>query len=149
MLEPATIPLPALRISRGVCRALGALGYATLAEFALACGRRVDVIGLTQAGDTAIVEIKTTAADFRGDRKWREYLEYCDLFYFAVPVGFPRELLPAECGLMVADDYGAEIVRAAVAAPMHASRRRAQTLRFALAAALRLQRMVDPEVPGF
>src|SRR5262249_8720365 len=145
MLEPATTSLPALRISRGVCRALGALGYATLAEFALACGRRVDVIGLAQGGDTVIVEIKTSPADFPGGRKWPEDLRHCHPFFFAVPVGFPRDLLPAECGLMVADDYGAEIVRAAMAAPMHASRRRAQTLRFALAAALRLQRMVDPQ----
>lgn len=92
------------------------------------------------------MEIKTSPADFRGDRNWREHLDHCDLFYFAVPPGFPREKLPRECGLMIADDYGAEILRPAAPAPMNASRRRAQMLRFALVAGSRLQRMIDPEV---
>jgi len=135
----------AARLARGVCRALAALGYGALTEFPLGSGRRVDVIGLNAAGEIVIVEIKSSPADFRGDRKWPDYLGFCDLFYFAVPEDFPRELLPADCGLMVADDYGAEIVRPAPSLGLHGSRRRAQTLRFALAASLRLHRFVDSE----
>jgi hypothetical protein len=137
--------LSARRLSRGVCRALSALGYATLTEFPLTSGRRVDVIGVTGAGETAIVEIKTCTADYRADRKWSEYLEFCDLFYFAVPAGFPVAMLPPDCGLMVADDYGAEILRRVALQPMNGSRRRAQTLRLAVAAMQRLGRLVDPE----
>ena len=144
LLDPQG-PIPAARLARGVCRALASLGYATLTEFPLNSGRRVDVIALDGNGETVIVEIKSSPADFRSDSKWTEYLEFCDLFYFAVPPDFPRDLLPPECGLMVADDYGAEILRPAVATPMNASRRRWQTLRFALAASLRLQRVIDPE----
>jgi hypothetical protein len=138
----------AQRLCRGVCRALSALGYATLTEFTLASGRRVDVIGVNGAGETVIVEIKTCTADYRADRKWAEYLEFCDLFYFAVPVDFPLALLPADSGLMVADDYGAEILRRVTPQPMNGSRRRAQTLRLAVAAMHRLGRLVDPEVGG-
>jgi hypothetical protein len=135
----------AQRLARGVCRALGALGYAALTEFPLNSGRRVDVIAVNGAGETVIVEVKTSTADYRSDRKWNEYLEFCDAFYFAVPSAFPTALLPSECGLLIADDYGAEILRRPAAQPMNGSRRRAQTLRLALAAMQRLGRLVDPE----
>jgi len=137
--------ISAQRLARGVCRALAALGYAALTEFPLNSGRRVDVIAVNGAGETVIVEIKTSTADYRTDRKWNEYLEFCDAFYFAVPSAFPIALLPADCGLMVADDYGAEVLRRPAAQPMNGSRRRAQTLRLAVAAMQRLGRLVDPE----
>jgi hypothetical protein len=57
-------------------------------------------------------------------------------------------LLPADSGLMVADDYGAEILRRPTVQPMNGSRRRAQTLRVAFAAMQRLGRLIDPEA-GF
>jgi hypothetical protein len=138
----------AQRLARGVCRALGALGYATLTEFPLISGRRVDVIAINGVGETVIVEIKTSTADYRADRKWSEYLEFCDAFFFAVPPTFPLALLPADCGLMIADDYGAEILRRQPAQAMNATRRRAQTLRVALAAMQRLGRLIDPVSGG-
>jgi len=137
--------ISAQRLARGVCRALGALGYAALTEFPLNSGRRVDVIAVNGAGETVIVEIKSSTADYRADRKWNQYQEFCDAFYFAVPAAFPLALLPADCGLMIADDYGAEILRRPAAQPMNGSRRRAQTLRLALAAMQRLGRLIDPE----
>ena len=96
--------ITAQRLARGVCRGLGALGYAALTEFPLNSGRRVDVIAVNGAGETVIVEIKTSTPDYRADRKWNEYLEFCDAIYFAVATAFPLALLPADCGLMVADD---------------------------------------------
>lgn len=137
--------ITARRLARGVCRGLGALGYAALIEFPLISGRRVDVIAINGAGETVIVEIKTSTADYRADRKWSEYREFCDAFFFAVPAAFPLAPLPADCGLMIADDYGAEILRHPPAQPMNATRRRAQTLRVALAAMQRLGRLIDPE----
>ena len=137
--------ITAQRLGRGDCRALGALGYAALTEFPLNSGRRVDVIAINGAGETVIVEIKTSPADYRADRKWNEYLDFCDAFFFAVPAAFPVALLPADCGLMVADDYGAEILRRPAVQPMNGSRRRAQTLRIAFAAMQRLDRLIDPE----
>jgi hypothetical protein len=143
---PETIQeLLARRLARGIARSLTARGFAALTEFMLINGRRVDVIAVNSAGQTVIVEIKSSVADYRSDQKWTEYLEFCDVFYFAVPLEFPREILPADCGLMVADDYGAEIVREAPAQTMNGSRRRAQTLRLALTAMQRLGRLSDPE----
>ena len=141
--EPAADAVAA-RLARGVCRHLGALGCGTLTEFSLSSGRRVDVIGFDARGSITIVEIKSSVVDFRTDAKWPGYLEFCDAFYFAVPEGFPHDLLPSEHGLMVADAYSAAVIRPAPTLAMNASRRRAQLLRLALTASQRLQRLVDP-----
>jgi hypothetical protein len=138
--------IPADLIARGVCRAVEELGYAAMTEFPLGNGRRVDVIALNGGGETLIVEVKSCVADFRADRKWMEYLPYCDLFYFAVPDGFPHEMLPPDCGLMVADGYGAAILRPSPRLAMNGNRRRALTLRLALTASQRLRRAVDPRI---
>lgn len=145
-MPDATIAVPADLLARGVCRAVEALGYAALTEFPLGNGRRVDVIAVASGGETLIVEIKSSVADFRADRKWMEYVPYCDLFYFAVPDGFPQALLPADCGLMVADGYGAAVLREAPRRAMNASRRRALTLRLAINASQRLRRVLDPRL---
>jgi hypothetical protein len=141
-------PSAALLLARGVCRALAQLGYASLVEFPLANGRRADVLALGKTGDLIIVEIKSSVADFRADRKWARYREFADRLYFAVPNGFPALLIPEECGLIVADSFGAAVLRDGVATPLAPARRRALTLRFALAAANRLRRQLDPEA-GF
>ena len=46
---------------------------------------------------------------------------------------------------MVADAFGAAVVRNGTATPLSAGRRRALTLRFARTAAARLRRLLDPE----
>ena len=124
------------RVTRGVCRMLAESGYGTLKEFRLPSGRRVDVMGMNDDGEFVIVEVKVSIEDFRGDRKWREYLPYCDRFYFAVPEGFPDRLVPGDCGLIVADGYGGAIRRVATTVPVNGTRKRRQLVRFALAASL-------------
>ena len=125
-------------IGRGVIRLLTDLGIAALPELPLANGRRVDVIGLGRDGGIHVVEIKSSRADFMTDRKWPEYLEFAERFYFAVSAGFPLDLLPADEGLILADRFGAELVRPARHRPLGAARRKAVTLRFARLAAQRL-----------
>jgi len=144
MSAPPALATAAL-LARGVCRALDQLGYASLVEFPLANGRRADVLGLGKAGDLIIVEIKSSVADFRADRKWTDYKEFADQLYFAVPNDFPALLIPEECGLMVADAFGAAVLRDGTTSPLPAARRRALTLRFARIAAARLRRQLDPQ----
>lgn len=134
------------KISRGVCRALRDLGYGTLTEFRVGTSRRVDVIGLNRNSEFVVVEIKSSEADFKSDAKWPEYRSFCDRFFFAVSEEFPRRILPEDCGLMVADGYTAAILRSAPEMPMNAARRRAQLVRFALAASSRLHDLSDPRL---
>lgn len=135
-------------LARGVCRALEQQDYASLLEFPLANGRRADIFALGRTGDCIVVEIKSSLADFRADRKWSSYREFADRFYFAVPRDFPCLLIPEECGLIVADDFSAAVLRDGVTQPLAAARRRAVTLRFAQIAASRLRRYHDPR-PGW
>lgn len=142
---PIPEALTASLLARGVCRALEQLGYASLLEFPLANGRRADILALGRGGDLVIVEIKSSIADFRADRKWAEYRDFADRFYFAVPNTFPAALIPEDCGLIVADAFAASLIRDGSPIALAASRRRAVTLRFALAAAARLRRHLDPQ----
>jgi hypothetical protein len=154
------MPTPALRISaaallaRGASRLLIDHGHRVLLEFRLATGRRADVIGLDRRGWFTIVEVKSSPADFRADDKWPGYRAYCDRFYFAVGVGFPVPILPADAGVIAADGYGGAIVRDAPAHLLGPARRKALLLRFARTACARLEHLADapavaPAAPGF
>lgn len=138
----------AILLARGVCRMLEQLGYASLLELPLANGRRADILALGRGGELIIVEIKSSVADFRADRKWADYRDFADRFYFAVPRDFPVALIPEECGLIVADGFAAAVLRNAPPVSLAPARRRVLTLRFALAAATRLRRHLDPRSGG-
>lgn len=134
----------ALHVQRGVRRLFSDLGHVTIPEFSLANGRRADVIALCPAGRLTIVEIKSSVADLRADRKWPDYRAYCDRFFFAIPQGLPETLIPAETGLIVADAFGAMVCRDAPEHPLSGPRRKAVTLRFAHSAARLLHGLADP-----
>lgn len=134
----------ALMVQKGVCRLLRAAGFATLTEFTLVTGRRADVIAVNDQGLIWIVEVKSSLDDFRADAKWPEYRGYCDRLFFAIPQSMDEEIIPVEAGLIVADGFGADILRHPYETPLHASRRKAVTLAFARAAALRLHSLYDP-----
>ncbi|HAD26648.1 MAG TPA: DNA repair protein MmcB-related protein [Alphaproteobacteria bacterium] len=135
--EPAAAELTNA-VAQGVERLLRQMGLATLREFTLANGRRADVAALSRKGEIVVVEIKVSVADFRADGKWPEYLDFCDRFFFAVPERFPRDILPADQGLIIADQFGGAELRPAPEARISAARRKAVTLRFARKAAERL-----------
>jgi hypothetical protein len=134
----------AFMIARGVRRLLRARGFSSLTELPLVDGRRADIVAVNGEGEVLIVEIKSSPADLKADRKWRAYAQCCDRLYFAVSGSTPVELTPTEAGLIVADSYGAEILREADFRRMAAASRRALLLRFAQAAADRLHRLSDP-----
>jgi hypothetical protein len=137
------MPSTAADVARGVNRVLIQEGFSPILEFTLANGRRLDVAALGPDGTMLGVEIKISAQDLKNDAKWPEYLEFCELFYFAVPPEFPDELVPPGTGLIVADRYGGSIVRPSARSVLHASRRKAVTLSFAKCAAERLAVMLD------
>lgn len=138
----------AREICRGVVRVLAAHGLAAIAELPLPNGRRADVVGLGSDGSIWIVEIKSSLEDFRSDHKWPEYREFSDRLFFAVLPSFPLDILPSEAGLIVADRYGGEIVRASPEIRMPPPKRKAMTLRVARAAASRLSVQLDPTLPA-
>ena len=137
----------ALAIARGTARYLHALGYCVVSELPLPSGRRADLVALGGDGEIIIVEIKSSVADFRADQKWMDYRRHCDRLFFATHAGVPCDIFPAEAGLIVADAFGASIVSEAPEQRIAAATRSSVTLRFAHAAALRLQAVADPQGP--
>ena len=134
----------AAALQRGVCRTLRAHGLSVVTELPLSNGRRADVVALSPAGDIMIIEIKSCLIDYKTDAKWHDYLDYCDRLYFAVATDFPADVIPVEAGLILADRYGADVVRDPAEDRLNAARRKAMMLCFARAAALRLQYHLDP-----
>ena len=144
-------PLTAVDVARGVSRLLLRHDFVSLCEVPLGNGRRADVMAVDSRGRIVIVEIKVSRADLLGDGKWRDYLDYCDRFFWAVPEGFSLDpfetapFAPELAGLIVADRYDAAIAREATEVALAAARRKAETLRFARRAARRLLGHLDPD----
>lgn len=136
-LVTVTRPQITTAVTRGAARLLIDLGYAPLAEVTLPNGRRADLMALSRKGHILIIEVKSGLEDFRVDRKWHEYMPYCDTFAFAVAPEFPRDILPEEPGLVVCDGFGGAVLREAPSVPLAGARRKALTIAFARLAALR------------
>ncbi|WP_163270487.1 MmcB family DNA repair protein [Chelativorans alearense] len=128
----------ALVIRRGVQRLLTEMGSVVLPELPLATGRRADLVALTARGDIWVIEIKSSIEDFRVDRKWPEYRLHSDRFFFASHPEVPTEIFPEDCGFILSDGYGAEILREAPEHRLAPATRKALMLRFARAGAARL-----------
>lgn len=135
-------------MTRGAVRVFRGLGYVALAEVTLPNARRADLMAISPRGELFIAEVKSSVEDFRVDRKWRDYLDFCDRFAFAVAPEFPQDILPAEPGLLVCDGFGGALVREAPLSALTGSRRKALTIAFARLAALRASGVlaVDLEV---
>jgi len=131
-------------ICRGALRLLHAHGYAAVPELSLASGRRADLVAVGANGEILVIEVKSSVADFRADRKWKEYREHCDRLLFAVAPDFPQELIPASAGLIVADGFGGEILREGMSHLVAAAMRKSVLLRFSRVAASRLAALNDP-----
>jgi len=149
-LTPLPVPEgfgePAHVIRRGVLRLLHGCGFAAVVELSLGSGRRADLAALGPSGEIWIVEIKSSIADYRADRKWHEYRMHCDRLLFAVAPEFPIECLPADAGLIVADAYGGELVYPGALHRLPAATRKAMLIRFARVAAGRLAMQSDPSL---
>lgn len=135
----------ALAIARGTARWLLSMGFSSVSELPLPSGRRADLVALNARGDVWIVEIKSSVEDLRADQKWYDYRQHCDRLFFAFTRDLPCEIFPAETGLIVADAYGAHLHCDAPEHRLPAPTRKVMMLRFAMAAAQRLNRLADPQ----
>jgi hypothetical protein len=138
----------ALAIARGTERLLRSLGFSCISELPLPSGRRADLVALNERGDIWIIEIKSSIEDLRADQKWQDYRMHCDRLVFAFTQDLPCEIFPPDTGLIVADAYGAHMHCEAPEHRLPAATRKVMTVRFAMAAAQRISRLVDPQGHG-
>lgn len=135
----------ALRVQRGVMRLLReTYDMACYAEVTLRSGRRADVLGVGPKGEIWIVEIKSSLIDFQVDRKWHEYREFSDRFFFAKPPELDAAIFPQSEGLIVADGHDGHILRDSPDTPMAPARRKALMLKLARLGADRIHALMDP-----
>ena len=132
-------------IARGTARLLRSLGFSCISELPLPSGRRADLVALNERGDIWIVEIKSSVEDLRADQKWGEDRTHCDRLFFAFTQDLPCEIFPQDTGLIVADAYGAHLYCEAPEHRLPAPTRKLMTVRFAMAAAQRINRLIDPQ----
>jgi len=154
----ASVPIPdcfadappvAAEVARGATRLFCRRDLFAICEVPLPNGRRADLMAIDGKGQLTIVEIKVARADLLGDGKWRDYLDYCDHFFWAVPQALAQlaegaDFLPEAAGLIVADRYDAAVLREPLMRPLAPARRKAELLRFARRAARRLSAQIDP-----
>ena len=146
---PPIAPGAAL-VARGIMRMFARNGIWCLGEMPLRGGRRADLMGIDAKGQVVIVEIKVVRADLVNDAKWTDYLDHCDRFYWGLCAELDSAHVPSDafqggrCGLIFADGYDAEIVRAAATVPLAAARRKVEVERLARAALRRHSLIADP-----
>jgi hypothetical protein len=136
-------------VARGIGRLFARNDIWVIPEMPLRNGRRADLMGLDPKGRIVIVEIKTARGDLLGDGKWPDYLDYCDRFFWGLPPELDRTCLDGEdfrpdlCGVIVADEYDAEIIRPAPSQPLAPARRKVEVERLARAAMRRHTALLD------
>jgi|JRYH01.1.fsa_nt_gb hypothetical protein len=73
---------------------------------------RADIFVMAMTGHIVIVEVKSSVADFRADKKMDGYLEYCNQFYLAVPKPVYQkikdEIMP-QAGIFIMSEDGAHV----------------------------------------
>ena len=105
--------LTTARITAAVARLFLDHGKACIREFTVRTGRRADLMMLGPNREITIIEVKSSRQDFTSDRKWHEYIEWADRFYFAVAEDFPRDILPGPdiCGIIITDGFDCHVVQ--------------------------------------
>ncbi|HUH78240.1 MAG TPA: MmcB family DNA repair protein [Devosia sp.] len=135
----------ALRVQRGVMRLLRqTYDMCCYAEVPLRNGRRADVLAVGPKGEVWIIEIKSSLIDFQVDKKWPEYRDFSDKFFFAKPPELDAAIFPESEGLIVADGHDGAILRDSPETPLAAARRKTLMLKLARLGADRIHALMDP-----
>ena len=133
-------------IARGVMRHFSEVGLSSLSEFSPTRGLRVDIITLGMSDEIWIVECKSGQNDFKSDKKWQNYLDWCDRYFWAVDANFPIGILPSDTGVIIADSYDASILRDSPLNKLSAARRKKIMNSVARSACNRLLLHTDPKI---
>ncbi len=133
-------------IARGVMRHFAQIGLSSLSEFSPTRGLRVDIITLGISDEIWIVECKSGQSDFKSDKKWQNYLDWCDRYFWAVDAKFPINILPSDTGIIIADAYDASILRDSPLNKLSAARRKKIMNSLARSACNRLLLHTDPKI---
>ena len=76
-------------------------------EIGLKNGLRADVLSVSMQSKITMIETKSSVQDFRNDKKWQRYLDYCHQMYFCMDVKTYKKVkleIPKGIGVFVVSD---------------------------------------------
>ncbi|PPR34459.1 MAG: hypothetical protein CFH26_00446 [Alphaproteobacteria bacterium MarineAlpha6_Bin4] len=120
-------------------------GYKVLSEFALPNKKRVDIIALSEKKKIIIVEVKSNKKDIKTDKKWKNYLKYCNYFYFSCNDNLKDLNFSENVGIIKNNSKGTKIVKSPKYKKLSKNTKDLLIFKIALSASSKFHRLVDPE----
>ena len=120
-------------------------GYQVLSEFSLPNKRRVDIIAINLKKEIIIIEIKSKKKDLNYDKKWKSYLNYCNYFYFACNEKITNVNFSQNIGIIQKKFNKIKIIKESKYKKLSQIKKNKLILNFALSAASKFHRLIDPE----
>ena len=120
-------------------------GYKVLSEFALPNKKRVDIIAINLKKKIIIVEVKSNKKNLKYDKKWKNYLNYCNYFYFACNEKLKDFDFSENIGIIQNNSNNIKIVRKSKYKKLSENIKKKLIFKIALSAASKFHRLIDPE----
>ena len=126
-------------------RFLSLKGYKVLSEFALPNKKRVDIIALNLKKEIIIVEVKSNKNGVRLDKKWKNYLNYCNYFYFACNDKLKNFNFSKNIGVIQKKFNAIKIIKKSKYKKLSQKKKNTLIFKIALSATSKFYRLINPE----
>ena len=133
------------KISQKTMQFLSSKGYKVLSEFALPNKKRVDIIAINSKKEIIIVEVKSKKNGVKTDKKWKNYLNYCNYFYFACNDKLEDFNLPKNIGIIQNKASSTKIIKKSKYKKLQKNKINKLIFKIALSATSKFHRLIDPE----
>ena len=120
-------------------------GYKVLSEFALPNKKRVDIIAINLKKEIIIVEVKSNKKSITYDKKWKNYLNYCNYFYFACNEKLQDLNFSKNIGIIQNNSKNIKIVKKSKYKKLSENKKKQLIFKIALSATSKFHRLIDPE----
>ena len=132
------------KIMLNTMRFLSTKGYKVLTEFALPNKKRVDIIGINLKKEIVIVEVKSNKIGVKLDKKWKNYLNYCNYFYFACSEKINFNL-SKDIGIIKYNSNKIQITKEPKYKKLPENKKNKLIFKIALSSISKFLRLIDPE----
>jgi len=120
-------------------------GYKVLSEFALPNKKRVDIIAINSEKKIIIVEVKSNKTGIKNDKKWKNYLNYCNYFYFACNGKLKDLNFSKNIGIIQNSSGNIKIIKKSKYKKLSENKKNKLIFNIALSAMSKFHRLIDPE----
>ena len=120
-------------------------GYKVLSEFALPNKKRVDIIAINSEKEIIIVEVKSNKNGIKNDKKWKNYLNYCNYFYFACNGKLKDLNFYKNIGIIQNTASNIKIIKKSKYKKLSENKKNKLIFKIALSATSKFHRLIDPE----